>query len=129
MTKPKTGDHRDLEVWQLAMDLTLQCYMVTRALPDRERFGLISQLQRAAVSVAVNIAEGYGRATPREMLRFMSMSRGSLREVETVLELIKRLSYATREQVAPSQLLAVRVSKALWGLRKAKLRKIAPPDA
>src|SRR4051812_20426537 len=85
--------HRDLKVWQLGMDITEQIYQLTNAFPDIERFGLISQLRRAAVSVPANIAEGNARASTKEYLRFLSIAVGSLAEVETFLDLALRLRY------------------------------------
>jgi four helix bundle protein len=74
---------RDLSVWQRAIELTVGVYQLTAAFPDSERFGLTSQLRRAAVSIASNIAEGYGRATKGEYLQFLGHARGSVSEVET----------------------------------------------
>jgi four helix bundle protein len=74
---------RDLSVWQRAIELTVGVYQLTAAFPDSERFGLTSQLRRAAVSIASNIAEGYGRATKGEYIQFLGHARGSVSEVET----------------------------------------------
>ncbi len=76
---------RDLIVWQKAVQLAKAVYQLTSALPDTEKFGLSSQMRRAAVSVASNIAEGNARATTRDFLRFRIMARGSLAELETQL--------------------------------------------
>lgn len=76
--------YRELEVWKRALLLVADVYLVTRKLPADERFGLTSQLRRAAVSVTCNIAEGYGRATRGEYLNHLSMARGSLLEVEAL---------------------------------------------
>ena len=92
--------HRDLKVWQLGMDICESIYGLTRELPADERFGLISQLRRAAVSIPANIAEGNARASTKEYLRHLSIAVGSLAEVETFLELATRLSYG--------QLIAIR---------------------
>ena len=83
--------HRDLVVWQKAMDLAVEVYRVSRALPDSERFALTSQIQRAATSVPANIAEGHGRYGGREYAHFLSIARGSLKELETLLELAIRI--------------------------------------
>ena len=69
--------YRDLEVWQTAIKFAVSSYGLTRTFPRSELFGLTSQLQRAAVSIATNIAEGHGRGTPKEFLRFLSYGRGS----------------------------------------------------
>lgn len=84
---------RDLIVWQHAMEVTEQVYLFTSKLPSDERYGLISQMCRAAVSVPSNIAEGWGRGTSsdRQLLSFLRIARGSLFELETQLELAQRL--------------------------------------
>ena len=85
--------HRDLLVWQKAMDLAVELYRATAAFPDHERFGLVSQLRRAAVSVPSNIAEGYGRGSTSDYIRFLRMSRGSLSEIDTQLLLCVSLDF------------------------------------
>jgi four helix bundle protein len=89
----KIQTHRDLKIWQLGMDVAEQVYDLTKAFPDCERFGLISQLRRAAVSVPANIAEGNARSSTKEYLRYLSIAVGSLAEVETFLDLSLRLHY------------------------------------
>ncbi|HET9530858.1 MAG TPA: four helix bundle protein [Blastocatellia bacterium] len=74
-------NYRDLVVWQKSMDLVVNCYRITEQFPKIEIYGLTSQLQRAAVSVAANIAEGNGRSHTREYLNHLSMAYGSLMEV------------------------------------------------
>jgi four helix bundle protein len=83
--------YKDLVVWQKAMDLTSLVYEVTADLPPDERFGLISQARRAAVSVPANIAEGHRRSSTKDYLRFLSFAAGSLAEVETLVELAASL--------------------------------------
>src|SRR6266480_2517836 len=85
--------HRDLKVWQLGMSITEDVYRLTDAFPENERFGLISQLRRAAVSVPANIAEGNTRSSTKEYLRHLFIAVGSLAEVETFLDLALRLRY------------------------------------
>jgi len=75
--------HRDLLVWQHAIALVTIVYRVTSAFPDSERFGLIAQMRRAAVSVPSNIAEGAARNTTKEYLHFLGIARGSLSELDT----------------------------------------------
>jgi four helix bundle protein len=89
----KIQTHRDLNVWQLGMDVAEQVYALTKAFPDCERFGLVSQLRRAAVAVPANIAEGNARSSTKEYLRHLSIAIGSLAEVETFLDLALRLRY------------------------------------
>ena len=89
---------RDLRVWQSGMDLVVAIYDVTRLLPKSETYGLSSQVQRAAVSVPANIAEGHTHRHLREYLHVLSIARSSLAEVSTYVEVMERLSYAPRER-------------------------------
>lgn len=94
MTDPrKPQSHKDLTVWQKAMDLVEDIYRITRDFPDEERFGLVQQMRRCAVSIPSNIAEGAGRSSSREFLRFLSIAIGSLAELETQVEIAKRIGY------------------------------------
>jgi four helix bundle protein len=87
------GNFRKLETWKRAHNFALRVYRSTKGFPDQERYGLIAQLRRAAVSVISNIAEGAGRQNDRELARFLSIARGSLRELESQLLLSKDLGY------------------------------------
>ncbi|ODT95852.1 MAG: hypothetical protein ABS82_06770 [Rhodanobacter sp. SCN 67-45] len=87
--------HEDLSVWKRAMSLVEQVYARSSAFPDSERFGLTAQLRRAAVSVPSNIAEGAARRSTPEYLRFLSIARGSLSELDTQLQIAARLGYGT----------------------------------
>jgi len=91
-------NYRDLLAWQSAMDLTVAVYEATCNWPDRETFGLTRQLRQAAVSVPCNIAEGQGRRSDPEFRHFLSIARGSLREVETCVLLGERLKYLETSQ-------------------------------
>lgn len=108
---------RGLRVWHSGMDLVVGVYELTRVLPKSETYGLSSQLQRAAVSVPANIAEGHTRQSLREYLHFLSIARASLAEVETYLELVSRLGYASPEQTSTLLELAASVSRQLIALR------------
>ena len=77
------ASYRDLLVWQQAMDLAVAIYELSRDWPTDERYGLTSQARRAVVSVAANIAEGYGRESPGSCVNFLKMAQGSLKELET----------------------------------------------
>jgi len=79
------NSYRDLGVWQVSMDLVTAIYKLTDKFPSKERFGLSSQIQRSAVSVPANIAEGYGRSHRKEYLNHLSIAYGSLMETETHL--------------------------------------------
>ena len=87
--------YRDLIVWQKSMDLVDEVYRFCDRFPNDERFGLWSQTTRAAVSVPSDIAEGSGRATSKECVRFLSIARGSLYELATQLEIAERRGYGT----------------------------------
>ncbi|WP_395791045.1 four helix bundle protein [Aquimonas sp.] len=87
--------HERLEVWRDAMDLVEAVYRFSSQFPDSERFGLVSQIRRAAVSVPANIAEGAARRSTPEYLRFLSIARGSLSEVDTHVQIAERLKLAS----------------------------------
>jgi len=109
---------RDLDVWQVAMTLTRSVYELTAAFPREERYGLASQLQRAAVSVPSNIAEGNARHSRREYARFLSIASGSVAEVQTQLLLTEELGLNDNDSVKPVLELAERVSKMLYRLQQ-----------
>jgi len=87
--------YRDLHVWQKGLDLAQEIYQLTSRFPKSELYGLTNQMQRAAVSIAANIAEGYSRESTKDYLRHVSIALGSLAELETFLTLAERLSYCT----------------------------------
>lgn len=88
-----SGTFRDLKCWQKGVDLAISVYSATRDFPRDEVFGLSSQLRRAAVSIASNIAEGRGRLSNKDSLRFFGNARGSLFEVETQIDIAEKLHY------------------------------------
>ena len=89
--------HRDLLVWQKAMELVTDIYQVTGTFPRHELYGLANQLRRAAVSVPSNIAEGFGRRSRKEFSQFLGLARGSQLEVETQLEIALNLGYIPQD--------------------------------
>ena len=91
----------DLKVWQRSHALTLRIYRLTKQLPAEEKYGLVSQLRRAAVSVPTNIAEGSKREGNQDFARFLNIAEGSLVEVEYLIMLCRDLEYLTSESVAP----------------------------
>jgi four helix bundle protein len=115
---------RDLLVWQRARSLVKQCYVLTQAFPREEIFGLTSQLRRAAVSVAANIAEGHGRRYPKEFLHFVSDAASSLREVDTFLVLSEDLGMGRADQRARAQEICDETGRMLTGLEKAERLKL-----
>lgn len=88
----RVRSYRDLDVWQRGMDVCVQIYQVTASFPQSEMYGLTSQVRRAAISIPSNIAEGHARPR-RDFARFIQIAYGSLNEVETQLELSKRVGY------------------------------------
>lgn len=108
--------HRDLLVWQKAIELVVLVYRFSSEFPRNEIYGLTAQIRRASVSVPSNIAEGYGRGTRKEYIQFLSIAQGSLKELETQSILAERLSYATSAQVASLLSEAERVGKMLGSL-------------
>jgi four helix bundle protein len=89
--------YRDLKVWQLGMDLVEQVYFATRDFPSEERYGLTSQARRAAVSIPANIAEGRARTHLGVYLNHLAVAQGSLAELETHLDLARRLGFLTED--------------------------------
>ncbi len=108
--------YKDLQVWQEAMELVAQTYVLTAKLPESERFGLKPQMRRAAVSVPANIAEGHASNHRKVFLNHLSMARGSLTELETYVLLMMKLQYATSEHVQGTQQQIQKVGKLLNGL-------------
>ena len=94
--------HERLEVWRDAMQLVEAVYRFSARFPDSERFGLCSQIRRAAVSVPANIAEGAARRSKAEYVRFLSIARGSLSELDTHVQIAQRLGFASAEPVMDS---------------------------
>lgn len=83
MGESKIQSYRDLKVWQEAVNLAEICYRFTKTFPKEELYGMTSQIRRASVSIAANIAEGYGRKTRGEYIQFLYIAQGSLKELET----------------------------------------------
>jgi four helix bundle protein len=110
--------YRKLKVWQRGMDLVEEIYRLSKIFPSEERFGLISQIRRAAVSVPANIAEGYGRTHTGDYLRHLSISNGSLMEVETHLIISGRLEYIGTDQAGKAWDLIREISRMLSALIK-----------
>ena len=108
--------YRELDVWKKAIDLCEAVYKLTANFPTTERYGLSSQLQRACVSIAANIAEGYGRSHRGDYLHHLSIARGSLMEVETHLTLAVRLKLASRAEVLGPWKLSQQVGQMLTKL-------------
>jgi len=110
--------HRDLVVWQEAMELAELCYKRTSGFPSHERYGLMSQIRRAVVSVASNIAEGHGRRTLPAYLNHLSIALGSQAELETQIELSHRLEYLNDSETIEVLDLSGRVGRRLHALMR-----------
>lgn len=115
--------YRDLAVWQRAMDVAVDCYRATPGFPKHETYGLTAQLHRAAVSVAANIAEGRSRQHTREFLYHLSVAYGSLAELETHIEIARRLAYLPPEEADRLLGACAQVGRMINGLLNALHRK------
>ena len=112
MEKPR----KNLDVWKMAMDLVTDIYKITDAFPSREAYALTDQLRRASISIPSNIAEGAARQTKKEFINFLHIAQGSLSELDTQLEIAKRLAYLRLEQLAVVDAQMIRIDKMLTGL-------------
>lgn len=108
------GSYRDLQVWQKGMDLAAEIYSLCKLLPSSEQFGLCSQMQRSAVSIPSNIAEGHGRGSPNEQLHFLNIANGSRTELQTQLLLCERIGYLTRAQTARGLMITEELGKMIY---------------
>ncbi len=110
--------YRDLIAWQKSMDLVEMIYTITRTFPKEELYGLTSQVRRAAVSIPSNIAEGEGRNSKKEFSQFLSISYGSLSEVETQIMIANRLQYTNNKKTELVLCLCKEIGKIINGLRR-----------
>ena len=120
------ASYRELEVWQFAMDLSVDVYRLSESFPADERFGLTSQLRRSSSSVAANIAEGFGRESRAAFAQFLRVARGSLHETETHVELALRLGYLTRDGAQELLGKADRIGRMMRGLLSSLTRHPEP---
>jgi four helix bundle protein len=116
-----TGSFRDLIVWQKAVKLSLEIYKLTAAFSASEQFGLTNQLRRASVSIASNIAEGYGRSSKGEYLQFLGHARGSNCEVQTQLVISSGLGFGSDVNRCAAEGLCDEIGRMLVAIMK-KLR-------
>jgi four helix bundle protein len=108
--------YEDLELWQRAMDLVVECYAASKTFPSDELFGLTSQLRRAAVSVPANVAEGQARQHRGEFIQHLSIACGSLAEVETHVRIAQRLGYLSDKSVGELLLRCKETGRLMYGL-------------
>jgi len=118
-TKNKIASYKDLLVWQKAITIVKETYLLSKTLPEDEKFGLISQMRRCSVSIASNIAEGWGRNSTKSYIQFLRIARGSLMELETQLIICKELDYIENDNFNKINNLIVEESKMLNALIKA----------
>jgi four helix bundle protein len=112
MEKP----HKRLDVWKLAVELAVSVYRATEKFPGEERFGLTSQIRRAAVSIPSNIAEGAARRGKKEFVQFLHTARGSLSEMDTQLDIARELGFLDRTNWSDLNEKMERVDMTLAGL-------------
>lgn len=110
------GTFKDLLAWQKSLTLAKKVYQVTGNFPTEERFGLVNQMRRCAASIPSNIAEGYGRGSDKELLRFLYVALGSSNELETQLILSLELSFMKEEDSRMLQGLNTEVNKMILSL-------------
>jgi four helix bundle protein len=115
---------RELRIWQKAMDLVEACYRLSATLPADERFGLTSQIRRAATSIPANIAEGFGRWNTREFGRFLAIACGSVRELETHVIIAQRLGYVSETKAGPVLRATDELAKMLFRMRERVMNNI-----
>ena len=114
----KVKSFRDLLVWQKGITLVKKIYQLTQTFPDTEKFGLVSQMRRAAVSIPSNIAEGQSRHTRKEFIQFLSHSEGSVAELETQILIGVELGFCTLTDTQEIANLTTELSKMLDSLRR-----------
>ncbi len=114
--------HRDLDVWKLAVEFSIDLYRITKSFPPDEKYCLTIQMRRAVVSISSNIAEGAARYHPKELQQFLFHALGSVAEVETQLEIALRLGYIRSNNLEMEKL--TRIRKMLVSLIKAIRRRI-----
>jgi len=121
--------YRDLDAWQGAMDLSESIYKLTQVFPETERYGLISQMRRSSGSIPSNIAEGQARGTVGFGLHFLRVAIGSAAEVDTQLELARRLRFVTSDATREIDRQLERVRQMLNGMRREHQRRLASSGA
>ena len=110
--------YNDLKIWNKSMDLVEQVYVLVKKLPEDEKFGLITQVKRCSVSIPSNIAEGAGRNSKKDFVRFLSMANGSTTELETQLILIARLNFVPKLEVDKLLKICAEIKKMNFALQR-----------
>ena len=109
-------NHQKLDVYRISRQFVFECYKLTKDLPVEEKFGLITQIRRAALSVHLNIAEGASRKSPAERKRFYEIARGSIIEIDAALDLAKDLNHIREDKTQNLGTLMVNCFKTLTGM-------------
>lgn len=112
------GSYKDLRIWQESIAFSKEIYALADQLPPKELYGLRSQMTRAVVSVACNIAEGSRRRSTKELLQFLAMAHASLAEIETQLTIAVNIGYLENKQCAPAEVMAEKLSRGIKKLIK-----------
>jgi four helix bundle protein len=110
--------HKKLSVWQESMEMVILVYKITADFPKSELYGLSSQIRRSAISIPANISEGAARGKPKEFIRFLRISSGSLSELDTHIDLAFRLNYLKSETFLSIQHKLIKISSQIFGLIK-----------
>ncbi len=121
-TNAKVRSYKDLQVWQKGMELAKQVYRITQGFPNEEKFGLVSQMRRAAVSIPSNLAEGQARHGTREFIQFISHAEGSVAELETQLMLAVDLGHYLQKDTDRAFELVSDLRNMLNALRRTLMR-------
>lgn len=118
LSKIMAESYENLEVWEQSVELASRIYEVTRDFPEEEKYGITSQLRRAAISISANIAEGSGRESSKEFSRFIGIAVGSLNEVESLIHVSKKLGYIDDKKFDDIIQLVEEVGNLCGGFRK-----------
>jgi len=122
--KKKIETYRDIGIWQKSVDLADKLYDITNTFPDNEKHGLVSQIQKAIISIATNTAEGWGRHSTREFIRYLYIAHGSTVELETLLIISKKRALVSEEKCNKLLKETTSISKMINGMIKSLKRRI-----
>ncbi len=123
MENKHLSPHKNLKAWKSAMNLVQKVYLLTDTFPNTERYGLVAQMRRAAISIPSNIAEGANTATKKHFAHFLTLALGSLSELDTQLELSKLLNFAPDQNCFDINECMETTKKLVYGLRKSLLEQ------
>jgi four helix bundle protein len=116
-----TLNHQKMDIYKVSQLFVLECYKLTKQLPQEERFGMISQIRRAALSVHLNVAEGASRRSEAERKRYFEIARGSVIEIDAALDIALNINYINKDIVANLGELIVKCFKILTGLIQSRI--------